>query len=219
MILVQKSWREYYCMRMVHNASIYMHDVGNIIGERTARAQCLVLSIEIFIRTYVYGHTFRKSMHGCNFSDVNRVCMPKWPARATKEEIAGVGSDLLVCWCQAYSCEQAAFGGSAFRLLQVLYSVSWELCILLPQCSVSESYSLQYAADSCKEWLAGVPCLACSCGQAALGSNGSASVVSIYVLCADRWLRYYAAGITCDFCLRWLGRGESVITMVVQVEV
>jgi hypothetical protein len=38
------------------------------------QAQCLMLSIEIFICTYyiTYGHSFHKSIHGC----VNGVCMP-----------------------------------------------------------------------------------------------------------------------------------------------
>jgi hypothetical protein len=45
------------------------HLTINLIGERAARAQCLVLSIEI------YGGFFRKPIRGRNFTDVNRVRM------------------------------------------------------------------------------------------------------------------------------------------------
>ena len=47
----------------------------SIIGERAVRAQCLVLSIEIFDTYNMYGRTFRKSMRGHNFTDVNGVHM------------------------------------------------------------------------------------------------------------------------------------------------
>jgi hypothetical protein len=51
---------------------------------------------------YMYGYTFRKSMHGCNFTDVNGPRMPNslTMTRATKKstEIAGVKNEDLARW-------------------------------------------------------------------------------------------------------------------------
>jgi hypothetical protein len=56
-------------MTLDRKTAIPDHENVGIVGEHAARAQCLVLSIEISICMDVYGHTFHKSMRGCQFSN------------------------------------------------------------------------------------------------------------------------------------------------------
>jgi hypothetical protein len=86
---------------------------------------CLLFLAPTYAQARMYGCTFHKSICGCNFTDVNRACIPiltnNNQSESKSTEIAEVENEDLACWSAAAKPEAALLRWISFQIVVSMY--------------------------------------------------------------------------------------------------